>query len=202
MVPDVSKEVEKIAGEVVGVTDDQGIKLKDKRVGKSDFVKAAEKFLEVDISEIKRRAKQDAKRKALRAIGEILSGLINITFNAPPKPTSSGGTVIRQGDNVSYKAYNQISSNTSQPAKTNRLEFADLIYDTWDAAEELKAAAQSELARRGGKLSVSELYDIFGDASHLEMTDGLIGWHDLSAAYVGIDNGKYRVFMPQVESLR
>ena len=201
MAVDVEKEVAKIASEAESAS--TGIKLKDKRVGKSDFVKAAEKFLEVDISEIKKRAKQDAKKKALRAVGEILSGLINLTFNSPSTKPQSSGSVIRQGDNVSYVAYNQMSGNVQSPVnKSNRLTFPDLVYDTWDDANDLKVAAEAELIRNGGQLSVSKFYDIFGDVAHLEMTDSMIGWRDLSSAWIGMEDGKYRLYMPQVESLR
>lgn len=207
MEPDVKNEIDRIANSVAEVTQ-QSPKLKDKRVGKSDFVKAAEKFLDLDISEIKRRAKQDAKRKVWRAIGDVLIGTMNIIFNSPSRPnggnSSGGGSVIRQADGVSYKAYNQMSGNSgnSGGGKSNRLEFPDLVYDTWDDADEIKRAAEAELMRNGGKLSVAKFYDIFGDVSHLEMTDSMIGWTDLTNAYIALENGKYRLYMPQVESLR
>jgi len=146
--------------------------------------------------------KSEAKRKALRAAGDILAGFINIIFNSPP--SGSSPNVIRTTENVSYTNYSAItrSSPSSVVVKApSKYDFADLIYDSYSDAEELKAALVSVIMARG-KVSVTELYDILKDPRNLDGADALIGWTDLTNAYVGMENGHYRLYMPPVVSLK
>lgn len=193
MVPEVRKEVNRIAG--------SSDKLGDKRIGKSGTTKFIEEVLEIDVDEATKRFKKDAKRRALRAAGEILTAFINVMFNSSGLQGGSPGNVIRRTESVSYRNYNAMSGGNVQTVpRSAKYSFPDLVYSDWDDAEDLRKTLLNVIAR-DGKVSVTKLYDIIDDPSNLTPTDSMIGWTDLTDAYVGMEDGHYRLFLPQVVSI-
>lgn len=193
MLPEVQNEVNRI-------------KLGDKRVGKSEFSKAAEKILDVDMNSVKASIKAEVRRKALSAVGEMLISIINKLFNSPRSNSYSAGpwNPGQTTETVSYKNYSAISARpvTSAPAPSGgkHNNFSDLIYREWKDADNLKQFLIGEIMRKGN-VTVNEMYDEIGDPSNLEPTDSHIGWTDLSNAYIGMENGYYRLYLPPLETI-
>lgn len=178
--------------------------LGDKRVKKSATREAFESFLEIDTDELKKNIKLDFKRKLRAVIGDILIEGIGMIFHnrsASAAAKNVVSSVVRSTDNVSYRDYSSASKNGSRSAVGGKYTFSDLKYSRRVDAVDLLDAMQSVLAENG-KVSVTNLYDILEDPSNLEMTDNNFGWTDLSGAYVSMDGGLYRLFLPPVVALK
>ena len=192
----IDKEIKNALSTITGGDKSPG-GVGDKRIKPTGFKKTVGDILDSDVDEIGKQIKVDAKRKLLRAAGDILSGVIRLIFDAPPA-RGGASNVIRTTDNVSYTNYSNVTRSVASPAPRNKkYDFEDLIYVTYnDAYDLLKAMRDIQL--RNGKISVTELYDILKDPSNLEATDALVGWTDLTNAYVGLESGHYRLFLPPV----
>ena len=178
-------------------------KMKDERVtvNKGALITAFEKAAGSDWDEFKNDAKEMARRRIWSFIGDLLIDYAGKIFHNPRRNAQQNGTVVRTYDAGGYVNYGNPGSVPAAAAKKDRFEFTDLVWAQRSSATHLLDILTNAIATNG-YVTVSELYDILDDTSHLDPNDNFYGWTDLSGAYVGETYGNFRLYLPRPVSLK